>query len=52
MRELDTKEWLSGVNERSSLKIYVKWRKDLWVQDEVYQNDQASELLLNAERTT
>ncbi len=33
------------MNERSSLTIYGKWRKDLGGQDEVYQNDQASELL-------
>ena len=45
MRELDEREWKRGMNEKSSLKIYREWRKEMGGQEEVYNNDQASEIL-------
>ncbi|XP_050714164.1 uncharacterized protein LOC126997158 [Eriocheir sinensis] len=45
MRELDTREWKRQMNEKASLKIYRKWRQELGGQEEVYTNNQASEVL-------
>ncbi len=36
MRELDTKEWKREMDEKSSLKIYRKWREEIGGQQEVY----------------
>ncbi len=47
MRDLDTGELKREMNEKSSLKIYRKWRKEIGGQ-EVYTNNQASEILFNA----
>ncbi len=47
MRDLDTREWKREINEKSSLRIYTKWRKEIGGQ-EVYTNNQASEILFKA----
>ncbi len=36
------------MNEKSSLKIYRKWRKEIGGQEEIYNNDQASEILFKS----
>ncbi len=43
MKELDTREWTREINEKSSLKIYRKWKREIGWQEEAYTNDQASE---------
>ncbi len=48
MRELDASEWMTEMNEKSSLKIYRKWRKEIGGQEEIYNNDQASEILFKS----
>ncbi len=45
MRELDTREWTREMNEKSSLKIYRRWKREIEGQEEVYTNNQASEIL-------
>ncbi len=42
MRELDAREWMTEMNEKSSLKIYRKSRKEIGGYEETYNNDQAS----------
>ncbi len=48
MRELETREWTREMNEKLSLKIYRKRRKEIGGQEEVYSNSQASEILFKA----
>ncbi len=45
MREIDTREWMKEVNEKTSLKIYRKWRQEKGGQEEVYINNYGSQLL-------
>ena len=35
-------------NEKSSLKIYRKWRKEIGEQEKIYTNNQASDILFKA----
>lgn len=49
---MDTKEWMSGMNEKSSLRIYRNWRKEFGEQEKVYTNNQASELLFKCRTNT
>ncbi len=39
---------MTEMNDKSSLKIYRKWRKEIGGQEEIYNNDQASEILFKS----
>ena len=52
MREVDTREWKKQMEEKSSLKIYRKWRQELGGQEEIYTNNQASQLLFKCRSNT
>ncbi len=52
MRELDTREWTREMNEKSSLRIYRKWRKEIGGQEEVYTNTKPQRACLRQEPTT
>ncbi len=43
-REWYTREWKQGMNEKYSLKIYRKWRKEIRGQDRIYNNRKAPEI--------
>ncbi len=43
---------MTEMNEKSSLKIYRKWRKEIGGQEEIYNNDQASEILCKSRTNT
>ncbi len=45
MREIDTREWKKEMNEKTSLKIYWKWRQEKGGQEEIYNNNYGSQLL-------
>ncbi len=52
MNEWDTREWKHGMNEKSSLKIYRKWRTEIGGQEKIYDNRQASEILFKCRTNT
>ena len=45
VREWDTKEWIKELNEKSSLKLYREWKKDMGGQERVYDNSESAMIL-------
>ena len=52
MKEWDTREWKKGMNEKSSLRIYRKWRTEIGGQEKIYDNRQTSEILYKCRTNT
>ncbi len=42
-KKYDTREWKQGMNEKSILRIYRKWRIETGEQEKTYDNRQTSE---------
>ena len=45
VREWDTKECIKELNEKSSLKLYREWKKDIGGQERVYDNSESAMIL-------
>ena len=52
MKEWDTREWKQGMNEKTSLSIYRKWRTEIGGQEKIYDNRQTSEILYKCRTNT
>ncbi len=48
MIEVDARGWMTEMSDKSSVKIYRKWRRAIGGQEEIYNNDQASVILFKS----